>query len=99
MSQIITQIDGRIIEINIRSYGLDLALLNTYSQPSTRSYEEKEAHYNSMSAIIYEQTKTHTVYVLGDMNTRVEGRLDHKKSAVLVSTCSNTLFQIRASRL
>ena len=46
------QIGGRYIEINIRAYGFDLALLNTYSHHTTRSYAEKEAHYNNLSAII-----------------------------------------------
>ncbi|MDA8583202.1 hypothetical protein N9L68_03190 [bacterium] len=76
------QIDGRIIEVNLRSYGMTTTLINTYCYQSKYEYECKEAHFNNLSSIIENRSRTGIVVLLGDMNVRIEGRQEHEQQVL-----------------
>ena len=69
------QINGRLATLRIKARGFDITLLNTYCHPSTRDYDIKSQHFMQLSDTYQYHSKDTIVYVVGDMNARLEGNL------------------------
>ena len=60
----------------IQTNNVNTCVINTYCPQSGNSKEDKEKHYHELTETYQECRKSNVTIIMGDMNTRIQGRCE-----------------------